>query len=285
MIKLRKLFTLLFLLPAAAFAQGAVSFQVVKPTDTLTITTPFTLELDITHPQGYKVSLSTVTPEGSAFDIRSAVLTPDASGQKHTALLTVVPYTVGMPDFRVYDTVASLNITKDKDLVQGHKKFITVLVPKNSGKFTIPAITFSFFDPATGKYKEVSTQPIAVTAAQGDASAAQFTYSAGSPAQAVTGLNDDIAYVRPSDHTHPKTLVFVQCVGSRCDSEEKGKPYCSKICCMELGFDKKHIYTTMELKMKCGLGKCGRCNIGSKYVCKDGPVFRFDQLDALPDEY
>lgn len=99
MIKLRKLFTLLFLLPAAAFAQGAVSFQVVKPTDTLTITTPFTLELDITHPQGYKVSLSTVTPEGSAFDIRSAVLTPDASGQKHTALLTVVPYTVGMSTF------------------------------------------------------------------------------------------------------------------------------------------------------------------------------------------
>ena len=38
--------------------------------------------------------------------------------------------------------------------------------------------------------------------------------------------------LRPSDHTHPKTIVFVQCVGSRCDSEEKGKPYCSKICCM-----------------------------------------------------
>ena len=31
--------------------------------------------------------------------------------------------------------------------------------------------------------------------------------------------------------------------------------------------------------MKCGVGKCGRCNIGNKYVCKDGPVFRFDQLD------
>ena len=54
---------------------------------------------------------------------------------------------------------------------------------------------------------------------------------------------------------------------------------------MELGFVREQIYTTMELKMKCGLGKCGRCNIGSKYVCKDGPVFRFDQLDALPDEY
>ena len=38
--------------------------------------------------------------------------------------------------------------------------------------------------------------------------------------------------LRPSDGTHPKTLVFVQCVGSRCDGGGKGKPYCSKICCM-----------------------------------------------------
>lgn len=54
---------------------------------------------------------------------------------------------------------------------------------------------------------------------------------------------------------------------------------------IELGFDKKQVYTTMELKMKCGVGKCGRCNIGSKYVCKDGPVFRCDQLEEMPDEY
>ena len=53
----------------------------------------------------------------------------------------------------------------------------------------------------------------------------------------------------------------------------------------KLGFDKSQIYTTMELRMKCGIGKCGRCNIGNKYVCKDGPVFRFDQLEQLPDEY
>ena len=38
--------------------------------------------------------------------------------------------------------------------------------------------------------------------------------------------------LRPSDGKHPKTIVFVQCVGSRCDGGEKGKPYCSKICCM-----------------------------------------------------
>ena len=53
----------------------------------------------------------------------------------------------------------------------------------------------------------------------------------------------------------------------------------------KLGFDRTQCFTTMELKMKCGIGKCGRCNIGSKYVCKDGPVFRMDELDELPNEY
>ncbi len=52
-----------------------------------------------------------------------------------------------------------------------------------------------------------------------------------------------------------------------------------------LGFTRDKIYTTLELKMKCGVGKCGRCNVGSRYVCKDGPVFRLDELDLLPDEY
>ena len=52
-----------------------------------------------------------------------------------------------------------------------------------------------------------------------------------------------------------------------------------------LGFDKTQVYTTLELRMKCGVGKCGRCNVGAKYVCKDGPVFRCDELDELPGEY
>lgn len=53
----------------------------------------------------------------------------------------------------------------------------------------------------------------------------------------------------------------------------------------ELGFKDNQVYTTMEMRMKCGVGKCGRCNIGNKYICKDGPVFTFEQLGELPDEY
>lgn len=53
----------------------------------------------------------------------------------------------------------------------------------------------------------------------------------------------------------------------------------------KLGFTDDSILTTLENRMKCGLGKCGRCNIGSVYVCKDGPVFTATQLKELPEEY
>ncbi len=49
------------------------------------------------------------------------------------------------------------------------------------------------------------------------------------------------------------------------------------------GFAPADVYTTLENRMKCGVGKCGRCNIGGVYVCKDGPVFTVAQLSDLPD--
>jgi sulfhydrogenase subunit gamma (sulfur reductase) len=52
-----------------------------------------------------------------------------------------------------------------------------------------------------------------------------------------------------------------------------------------LGFRPEDVITTLEMKMKCGVGTCGRCNIGSVYVCKDGPVFTLEQIEALPDEF
>lgn len=53
----------------------------------------------------------------------------------------------------------------------------------------------------------------------------------------------------------------------------------------KLGFTPENIFTTLENRMKCGLGKCGRCNVGKYFVCKDGPVFTLAQLKELPPEY
>jgi NAD(P)H-flavin reductase len=53
----------------------------------------------------------------------------------------------------------------------------------------------------------------------------------------------------------------------------------------DLGFSKENILTSLEMRMKCGIGKCGRCNVGSQYVCKDGPVFSLAQLDQLPRDF
>ena len=53
----------------------------------------------------------------------------------------------------------------------------------------------------------------------------------------------------------------------------------------KLGFTSDTMYTTLENRMKCGVGKCGRCTVGPMYVCKDGPVFTYKQLQSLPAEY
>ena len=53
----------------------------------------------------------------------------------------------------------------------------------------------------------------------------------------------------------------------------------------DLGFSKENILTSLEMRMKCGIGKCGRCNVGYKYVCSDGPVFSLAELDELPRDF
>ena len=50
----------------------------------------------------------------------------------------------------------------------------------------------------------------------------------------------------------------------------------------KLGFTPERIYTTLENRMKCGIGKCGRCSIGATYVCKEGPVFTAAELATRP---
>lgn len=53
----------------------------------------------------------------------------------------------------------------------------------------------------------------------------------------------------------------------------------------DLGFKPDQIFLSLENRMKCGIGKCGHCSIGPKYVCLDGPVFCYAQLLDLPPDY
>jgi len=52
-----------------------------------------------------------------------------------------------------------------------------------------------------------------------------------------------------------------------------------------LGWKDKQILNSLEARMKCGIGKCGRCNIGDKFICTDGPVFSLAELKKMPNEY
>lgn len=53
----------------------------------------------------------------------------------------------------------------------------------------------------------------------------------------------------------------------------------------QLGYAHDQVVTTLENKMKCGVGQCGRCNIGRVLVCRDGPVFTWAQVRALPRDF
>ena len=53
----------------------------------------------------------------------------------------------------------------------------------------------------------------------------------------------------------------------------------------KLGFKGEQIYTTLENRMKCGVGKCGRCNVGPYFVCKHGPVFSWAQVSQMKQDY
>ncbi|MHA2289152.1 MAG: FAD/NAD(P)-binding protein [Promethearchaeota archaeon] len=54
---------------------------------------------------------------------------------------------------------------------------------------------------------------------------------------------------------------------------------------VKIGWKDELILNSLEMRMKCGIGKCGRCNIGSKFVCIDGPVFSLAELKQMPNEY
>ena len=68
-----------------------------------------------------------------------------------------------------------------------------------------------------------------------------------------------------------------------CASPERIKKLARDL--MDLGMKPTNILVTLETHMRCGAGKCGHCKVGSHYMCVDGPVFNYEEMMALPNEY
>lgn len=90
----------------------------------------------------------------------------------------------------------------------------------------------------------------------------------GMPFQCKLGL---VTSCFPSMKTRPRDAVALLC------GPELMMRYAAK-CLETIGFRDKQIYLSLERRMKCGIGKCGHCQIGVKYVCKDGPVFNYSDI-------
>lgn len=102
------------------------------------------------------------------------------------------------------------------------------------------------------------------------------------PGEPIPGWRGRTAFppaILEEENPAPQNMIVITC----------GPPIMIKLVAKtlteKLGFAPNQIWTTLEMRMKCGLGKCGRCNIGSTYVCKDGPCFSYDQILSLPQEF
>ncbi len=88
------------------------------------------------------------------------------------------------------------------------------------------------------------------------------------PFECRTGLVTSCFPIMKTNHRNSVALV--------CGPEIMMR-YAAK-CLETIGFRDRQIYLSLERRMKCGIGKCGHCQIGKKYVCKDGPVFNYDEI-------
>ncbi|MBI4655237.1 MAG: protein BatD [Elusimicrobia bacterium] len=118
-------------------------------------------------------------------------------------LKTVTAPEIGeMPDFKVFDTMSSLDITKHNDIVGGRKVFTTILIPKSAGRRKIPAVRFSFFNPETKLYQELQTSPMEINVLPGDAAVKQYSFFEKQAPAGITPVSADIHYIMEKIKPH-----------------------------------------------------------------------------------
>ena len=91
-----------------------------------------------------------------------------------------------------------------------------------------------------------------------------------------TGNIGVITTLFPKITVDPRNTVAVTC----------GPPIMYRFVLMEMlgkGIPETQIYLSLERRMKCGVGKCGHCQINNLYCCKEGPVFTYAQIKNIPE--
>ena len=140
----------------------------------------------------YSVTAAADRPEFRAGEAVNFSVTIAGNGNLKTVIAPKFP---DLPDFKVFDTMSSLDVRKEGDLISGKKTFTYILVPRSEGKKTVPSVKFSFFEPRSGTYRGLQTNPIALLVEKGGQAARSVNFNPANGAAPVTASGFDIRYV------------------------------------------------------------------------------------------
>ena len=101
-----------------------------------------------------------------------------------------------LADFKVFDTMSSLDVRKEGDIISGKKTFTYILVPRNEGRRTVPPVKFAFFDPKAGSYREARTEPVTLLVEKGAEGGKSVYFNPAAAPGPVTPSGSDIRYVK-----------------------------------------------------------------------------------------
>jgi len=152
----------------------------------------------------YTVTAAADRPDARAGEAVNFSVTVSGSGNLKAVIAPKFP---DLPDFKVFDTMSSLDVRKDNDVITGKKTFTYILVPRSEGRKTVPPVRFSYFDPRAGEYRELQTEPVTLTVEKGGQAAKSVNFNPGNSGAPVRASGSDIAYV--SDRTGRDSLPLL----------------------------------------------------------------------------
>jgi oxygen tolerance protein BatD len=160
----------------------------------------------------YKISAALESTDIKAGEAVNLILTISGQGNFKTITMPELPE---MSNFRIYDTVTSLSMNKDRDIIGGQKVFTTIMMPRISGRYKIKPIKFSFFNPKTKKYIELKTKALKIKVAKGQAIASSTDYYQGSKTNysQIKTIATDIHYILENKKA-PLSLKISQKIAS-----------------------------------------------------------------------